>query len=141
MGEKKHETESEGEKCRLYIYSGKNCSERIDDPEVEKGSKREREREKKGRKDRKEAAEEHTAYGATFRHGGTGGAVREEQSRPVNESMLFYTEGYRSIDVLSRYIDIITQLVYIHSSYMLLLLYTYPWLHNSTYMMQCGISF
>ena len=93
MGEKKHETESEGENCRLYIYSGKNCSERIDDLEVEKGRKRERER-REEEKIRKEA-EEHTAYGATFRHGGTGGAVREEQSRPVNESILFYTEGYR----------------------------------------------
>ena len=51
MGEKKHETESEGENCRLYIYSGKNCSERIDDLEVEKGRKRERE--KRGRKDQK----------------------------------------------------------------------------------------
>ena len=54
MGEKKHETESEGENCRLYIYSGKNSSERIDDPEVEKGSKKERERRKEEKTEKKQ---------------------------------------------------------------------------------------
>lgn len=60
-GEKKHETESEGENCRLYIYSGKTAPKElmILDGEEEKERKRERER---GRKDRKEEAEEGT-YG------------------------------------------------------------------------------
>lgn len=45
--------ESEGENCRLYIYSGKNCSERIDDLEVEKGRKRERERREEEKTEKK----------------------------------------------------------------------------------------
>ena len=46
-GGKKHETESEGENCRLYIYSGKTAPKElmILDGEEEKERKRERERE------------------------------------------------------------------------------------------------
>lgn len=68
MGEKKHETESEGENCRLYIYSGKNCSERIDDLEVEKGRKRERERrEEEERKRRRGEKREREKEGGGLR--------------------------------------------------------------------------
>ena len=45
--------ESEGENCRLYIYSGKNCSERIDDLEVEERGREEEERKKKQKRRRR----------------------------------------------------------------------------------------
>lgn len=53
-GGKKHETESEGENCRLYIYSGKTAPKElmILDGEEEKERKREREERKKRQKRR-----------------------------------------------------------------------------------------
>ena len=88
-GEKKHETESEGENCRLYIYSGKNCSERIDDLEVEERGREEEERKKKQKRRRRRTYGLRSNLPSRW-DGEPGGAVREEQSRPVNEETVLY---------------------------------------------------